>query len=304
MRRVSQAPFYAQSGAITPAQINNPTSNVSLNNLINLQTNEHGGTNYTPRAFINVIFFDEQFNAVGFKTSMVGEIDRFKDHYNDASMQNINAPKNGYVYIFASNESKVDVYFDNLQVTHTRSPILEETHYYPFGMKIAAISNSAAGGVENKYHYNGKEDQCKEFVDGSGLDWVDYGARMYDAQIGRWHVVDPKSGEMRRWSPYNYCFDNPIRFIDPDGMSPTGDYYNVKGVKVGTDGKKDGKMYVLTNDKEIVKVKKGTENGKLVDKSKLISEVELASNHVRAEMGEAVEASNKPSTKAGDAKGG
>ena len=84
---------------------------------------------------------------------------------------------------------------------------IDHNSYYPSGTSIRTASTE-----KNPYKYNGKELDRKH-----GLDWYDYGARMYDPVVGVWNTVDPLAEKYYSVSPYTYCLNNPMRFVDLDG---------------------------------------------------------------------------------------
>ena len=129
----------------------------------------------------------------------------------------------------------------------------QASDYYPFGMahtvEISSVKNGKAMEAvrvdpretddsktftrSNAYLYNGKEEQP---MPGK---WLDYGARFYDAQLGRWMTIDPLAEVSRRWSPYTYAYNNPIRFIDPDGRYTIYDF-NGNPHEIGDKDVEDG----------------------------------------------------------------
>ena len=90
--------------------------------------------------------------------------------------------------------------------------LLDTTDYYPFGLEISSPEGLLTSG-NNPYLYNGKELDRMH-----GLDMYDYGARFYDATLGRWHVIDAMTESYYSWTPYKYAMCNPIMYIDPNGL--------------------------------------------------------------------------------------
>ncbi|WP_262352045.1 RHS repeat-associated core domain-containing protein [Bacteroides bouchesdurhonensis] len=97
----------------------------------------------------------------------------------------------------------------NTRVVADKDGNVEETNnYYPFGGTFTSTASV------QPYKYNGKELDAK-----NGLNWYDYGARQYDAAIGRWHVVDRRSEKYLSLSPYQYGANNPVNNVDINGDS-------------------------------------------------------------------------------------
>lgn len=206
-----------QAGSAAKAEAAAIGSNTAGDNvvqgLITQQNNSY--VNSKPKAYLNYILFDEQMNAVSTGFLQVAANGPLQP---SLILPEIEVNKNGWIYVFTNNESQQSVYFDNLQVVHGHGNILEETHYYPFGLTMKAISPRAlAIDPINRNKYNGKELQSEEFADGGSFEMYDYGARLYDPQIGRWHALDPMAEEFLNISPYSYGANNPVIYKDKDG---------------------------------------------------------------------------------------
>ena len=121
-------------------------------------------------------------------------------------------------------------------ITNSSRTVVERNDYYPFGGKHSNASYPQL--TVNRQKFNGKELQTT-----GNTGFLDYGARFYDPELARWHSIDPLTEAYSSFSPYHFSGNNPMRFIDINGMN-YGDYYKINGEYLGTDNIDDKKVYV------------------------------------------------------------
>lgn len=195
------------------------TPSAGVNTFANWEIGTSGNTsqNDARKVFVTIILFDRNYNFLDVtyqaSTSSGALI---------SASYTVREP--GYAYVYVSNEHTylLDVYFDDVAVTITPSMVVGVNEYFPFGLPFNATSRE--GSLSQDLKFSGKETQTE-----LELGWLDYGARMYQPEIGRWNGVDKSSEKYFGQSPYHFAGDNPILFVDYDG----NDY----GVSVNHDSK-------------------------------------------------------------------
>ncbi len=170
-----------------------------------------------PKAYLNWVLLDEQFKYVSSYPQSGAIQVGSADALNTLATTGIPISKNGYLYVWVSNETPGwDVFFDNLSVKHYSGPVLEETHYYPFGLTMAGISSKAikSNYAENQLKFNSATRLNSDF----DINLYETTYRSYDPQIGRFGQVDPLAIQSTFFSTYAFCENNPISKVDPSGL--------------------------------------------------------------------------------------
>jgi RHS repeat-associated protein len=175
-----------------------------------------------PAAHLNYLLFDEEFNLISDNSGVLqfGDVPGQWNTVHTAS--EVEVAQNGYLVAYVENGSNFpSVWADKFNLKFYKGAVLQEDHYYPFGLTLS--TNPANPADKNYIKYNSKELQRDEFTDAngnkSGLELYDYGARMMDPQIGRWMQIDPMADIYHSVNPYAYVSNKPIVKIDPNGMN-------------------------------------------------------------------------------------
>ena len=181
-----------------------------------------GGIEYRTNSS-NVMALEAIYHAEGRITTISGTLKyeyAMKDHLGNTRLMFSDKNSNGVITQSGAPES---------------SEVTQENHYYGFGMAMENVWYNTPSVSDNKYTYN-----AKEYNDDFGLNMNDYGARFYDAAIGKWNGFDAMAEAYQSMSPYHYAMNNPMRFIDPNGMYSNDGTTSRNTSALATDGGRVG----------------------------------------------------------------
>lgn len=192
-----------------------------------------------PTAYIRYELFNKDSQLVAVKTQAIKRtnVDEWQQLETGTKVDSA-----GFVHVSLVNESGVAAYFDDMTLSKVASTPYQENHYDPFGLNLVGIEQAEV--PNSAFQYNGKEKQEE-----LSLNWTDYGARMYDMQLGRWHSTDPLGDKFSWQTPYAAMDNNPILKNDPTGMA-AAPVYSQNGNFLGTDDQGlQGKAIIMNESK-------------------------------------------------------
>lgn len=191
--------------------LSNPEAVSAYEDLLAAETD-----NTKPKAFLNFLFFDESMNLIP-EHSRIWQADGENNWSKIGSEEYapLEMPQNGYIVAYLSNQSEQEAWFDNMSLGISNGLLLDEQHYYAYGLPIAGLTSLAANATKHRQRYQGNE-----YIEERGLEWMDFHNRQYDPQLGRFLSLDPLAdvGGQQVLSPYHAMGCNPVTMTDPLGM--------------------------------------------------------------------------------------
>lgn len=209
-----------------------------------------------PRAYLNWLYFDRAFNLkdAGFRRMTMAAREYGQDVAHEQLRKELVINEAGYVYLYLSNDNHalggdmVEVYFDDFEVKHVKSPVVQSQDYYPFGLSFNEFRRE--GAMMNRMKF-----QSQERVDDLGLNWDSFKWRNHQPEIGRFFNVDPLSEKYYFNSPYAFSENKVVAHVELEGLESVyvfdqsqrpqdngtpGKTYTAKVYVVGTDGNVNG----------------------------------------------------------------
>lgn len=205
-----------------------------------------------PKAFLSWLVYDRNYTLIPSKSGFRQMSSVAKEDGSDVAHEQLSGSvtitEPGYIYVFLSNEqgaNPYEVYFDDFNVDHAKSPVIQSDEYYPFGLTFNSYSRE--NSVLNKRKFGGKEEQTD-----LAFNTIDWGWRQYDPAIGRWSVIDQWSEKYHITSPYTFVMDNPVNrreidgryFVGKDGKEVEMSTRKNGTIKVGKNATRDLKQLV------------------------------------------------------------